>query len=62
MLVNACVVKSFYFYMKFSRLIQITKTVKKQKKRVRKINGYSQYTVISENILHSILRNKRGQL
>ena len=59
MLVNACVVKSFYLYMKFSRLIQITKTVKKQKKKVRKINGYSQYTVISENILHSILRNKR---
>ena len=30
-------------------------------KRVR-INGYSQYTVISENILHSILWQKRGQL
>ena len=27
----------------------------KQKKKVRKINGYSQYIVISENILHSIL-------
>ena len=25
------------------------------KKRVRIINGYSQYTIISENILHSIL-------
>ena len=42
--VNALsVVKSFYFYTKISRLI-----------RVRIINGYSQYTVISENILHSI--------
>ena len=30
-------------------------------KRVR-INGYSQYTVISENILHSILRQEPGQL
>ena len=58
MLVNALnVVKSFHFYMKFSRLIQVTKI-----KRARKINGYSQYTVISENICHSILRKKRGQL
>ena len=29
---------------------------------VLKINGYSQYTVISENILQSILCKKRGQL
>ena len=51
MLVNALSgVKSFYFYMKFSRVIQITK-----QKKGRKIDGYSQYTVISENILHSIL-------
>ena len=56
-LVNALsVVESCYFYMKFSWLIQITN------KRVRKINYYSQYTVISENILHSILRKERGQL
>ena len=27
----------------------------KKKQKVRKINGYSQYIVISENILHSIL-------
>ena len=55
-LVNALsVVKSFYFYMKFSRLIQITK-----QKKGRKIDGYSQYTVISENILHSILWKRRG--
>ena len=48
MLVNALsVVKSFHFYMKISRLIQITN----QKKKVAKINGYSQDTVISENIL-----------
>ena len=53
MLVNALsVVKSLYFYMKFSRFILITKTVEKG---VRKISGYSQYTTISENILHSIL-------
>ena len=32
------------------------------KKRVRIINGYSQYTVISESILHSILWKERGQL
>ena len=31
-------------------------------KRVRIINGYSQYTVISENILHSILWQERAQL
>ena len=48
MLVNALsVVKSCYFYMKFSRLTQITKAVKQPKKRVRKIN---------------ILRKKLGQL
>ena len=56
MLVNALsVVKSFYFYMKFSRFIQITHLLNNKKKKVRKINGYSQHTVISENILHSIL-------
>ena len=34
MLVNAwSVVKSFYFYMKFSRLIQITKQKKSKKNR-----------------------------
>ena len=61
MLVNALsVVKSYYFYMKFSRLIQITKPVKSPKNRVRKINGYCQYTVTSENILLSILRKKAG--
>ena len=63
MLVNALsVVESCYFYMKFSRLIQITKPCQITNKRVRKINYCSQYTVISENILHSILRKERGQL
>ena len=62
MLVNALsVVKSCYFYMKFSRLIQITKLVNNQKKG-EKINSYSLYTIISGNILHSILRKKREQL
>ena len=60
-LVNALsVVKSLYFYTKIYRLIQITKPVKLKKKRVRIINDYSQYTVISENILHSFLWKERG--
>ena len=60
-LVNALsVVKSFYFYTKISRLIKKPNLL--YKKRVRKINGYSLYTVISENILYSILRKKRGSL
>ena len=56
MLLNALsVVKSFYFYMTFSRLITNQKKGKKNKRLFH-------YTVISENILHSILRKKRGQL
>ena len=46
-----CSEKFLFFYENF----QI------DSKRVR-INGYSQYTDISENILHSILWQERGQL
>ena len=56
-----CSEKFLFVYENF-QIDSNIQTCSVNKKKGKNNKRYSQYTVISENILHSILRKERGQL